>query len=295
MNLEKRFGYDGKEALSLADWKTDDTAGWGDKKKAETDAEIAGDIEKLRVMQDKLYAQNKHAVLMVFQALDAAGKDSTISHVMSGINPQGCQVVSFKTPSAEDLSHDYLWRIHKNLPERGRIGIFNRSYYEEMLITRVHPELIINEKIPGIASVDDIKKSFWKSRYSEICNYEKYLTDNGFTILKFFLHLSKEEQKRRFLKRIELPEKNWKFSAADLHERQYWPDYIHAFEEAIAATASEHAPWYIVPADHKWFTRLVVAAAIVEAVEQLDLTYPKVSPEQKKELAAARAALARES
>ncbi|MCL2884454.1 MAG: polyphosphate kinase 2 family protein [Oscillospiraceae bacterium] len=284
MNLEKRFGYDGKEALSLADWKTDDTAGWGDKKKAETDAEIAGDIEKLRVMQDKLYAQNKHAVLMVFQALDAAGKDSTISHVMSGINPQGCQVVSFKTPSAEDLSHDYLWRIHKNLPERGRIGIFNRSYYEEMLITRVHPELIINEKIPGIASVDDIKKSFWKSRYSEICNYEKYLTDNGFTILKFFLHLSKEEQKRRFLKRIELPEKNWKFSASDTQERALWDEYQTVFEEALAHTATKKNPWYIVPADNKWFMRLAVSKIINARMARLDLAYPAVSAEQQKAL-----------
>lgn len=294
MNLEKRFGYDGKEALSLADWKTDDTAGWGDKKKAETDAEIAGDIEKLRVMQDKLYAQNKHAVLMVFQALDAAGKDSTISHVMSGINPQGCQVVSFKTPSAEDLSHDYLWRIHKNLPERGRIGIFNRSYYEEVLVTRVHPEFILSERIPGVDSPGDVGKDFWKQRYHEIRNYEKYLTNNGFTILKFFLHLSKDEQKKRFLDRIEQKEKNWKFSAADMKERALWDDYRTAFEEALGHTATEDNPWYIIPADNKWFMRLAVSRIINNRMEKLDLAYPTVSPEQMEELAKMKALLVNE-
>jgi len=282
MDFEKRYQYDGSVKLSLKDWKTDDTGDYRDK--GEAAGEIAKDIEKLRVMQDMLYAQDRHAVLIVFQTLDAAGKDSTISHVMSGVNPQGCHVVSFKTPSAEDLSHDYLWRINKSLPERGRIGIFNRSYYEEVLVTKVHPEFILNENIPGVDSAGDIGKDFWKKRYGEINGYESYLSDNGFTIIKVFLHLSKDEQKKRFLKRIERPEKNWKFSAADIKERELWDDYQKAFEEAISQTATKTNPWYILPADNKWFMRLVASKIINEKMKRLELAYPTVSKEQVNEL-----------
>jgi len=240
--------------------------------------------------QDRLYAQDRWSLLLIFQAMDAAGKDSTIKHVMSGVNPQGCQVFSFKQPSQEDLDHDFLWRYVKRLPERGRIGIFNRSYYEEVLIVRVHEDILNRQKLPG----QFIGKRIWDERLTDIAHFENYLTRQGVVILKFFLHLSREEQKRRFLKRLDNPEKNWKFSPADVHERKFWPNYMRSFEEAIRATASDQAPWYVVPADNRWFTRLVVAAAIVETVEALDLEYPKVSAEQKKELAALRAALERE-
>src|SRR5262245_32173508 len=240
--------------------------------------------------QSMLYAQDRWSVLLVFQAMDAAGKDSTIKHVMSGVNPQGCQVFSFKQPSSEDLSHDFLWRYIKRLPERGNIGIFNRSYYEEVLVVRVHPEIFKRQKLPP----ETISKRLWSERLVDIAHFEDYLTRQGTVVLKFYLHLSREEQKKRFLARLDRPEKHWKFSAADIRERGFWNDYMRAFEEAIRATATQHAPWFIVPADNKWFTRLVVGAAIVEAVENLDLTYPKVDAQKKKELASARAALARE-
>jgi PPK2 family polyphosphate:nucleotide phosphotransferase len=248
-------------------------------------------IEWLAEEQDVLYAQDRWSLLLVFQAMDAAGKDSTIKHVMSGVNPQGCQVYSFKQPSSVELSHDFLWRYAKRLPERGRIGIFNRSYYEEVLIVRVHEEILNRQKLPATL----VRKSIWDERLADIAQFEDYLTRQGVIILKFFLHVSREEQKRRFMQRLERPEKHWKFSTSDVHEREFWNDYMHAFEEAIRATASKHAPWYVVPADNKWFTRLVVAAAIVKAVEELDLAYPKLSAEKKEELAAARAALAREA
>jgi len=241
--------------------------------------------------QDMLYAQDRWSLLLVFQAMDAAGKDGTIKHVMSGVNPQGCQVFSFKQPSQEDLSHDFMWRYSKCLPERGRIGIFNRSYYEEVLIVRVHEEILSQQKIPQLF----VGKRIWDERLSDIAHFEDYLTRQGVIVLKFFLHLSREEQKKRFMKRLDNPEKNWKFSASDVHERKFWSDYMRAYEEAIGATASRQAPWFVVPADNKWFTRLVVAAAIVEAVEQLDLTYPKVDAAKKKGLAKVRAALARET
>jgi PPK2 family polyphosphate:nucleotide phosphotransferase len=241
--------------------------------------------------QDMLYAQDRWSLLLVFQAMDAAGKDSTIKHVMSGVNPQGCQVFSFKQPSREDLAHDFMWRYVTRLPERGRIGIFNRSYYEEVLIVRVHEDILKQQRLPP----SFMGKRIWDERLADIAHFEDYLTRQGTVILKFFLHVSREEQKKRFMKRLDKPEKNWKFSTSDVHERKYWSDYMNSFEAAIAATASEQAPWYVVPADNRWFTRLVVAAAIVEAVEKLDLGYPKVSPEQKKELAAARAELAREA
>jgi PPK2 family polyphosphate:nucleotide phosphotransferase len=241
--------------------------------------------------QDILYAQDRWSLLLVFQAMDAAGKDGTIKHVMSGINPQGCQVFSFKQPSSEDLDHDFLWRYVKCLPERGRIGIFNRSYYEEVLVVRVHPEILAKQKLPQ----DCVGKRIWDERLADIANFEDYLTRQGTIILKFFLHLSREEQKKRFMERLDTPEKSWKFSTADVKEREYWDDYMHAFEEAIQATAGQLAPWYVVPANHKWFTRLIVAAAIVEAVENLGLSYPQIDALKKKELVTAREGLASET
>jgi len=246
--------------------------------------------EWLAEEQNVLYAQDCWSLLLVFQAMDAAGKDSTIKHVMSGVNPQGCQVFSFKQPSREDLDHDFLWRYIKCLPERGRIGIFNRSYYEEVLVVRVHPEILRRQRLPPRS----VGKRIWDERLADIAHFEDYLMRQGTILLKFFLHVSREEQKRRFMERLDKPRKHWKFSSADVRERGFWGDYMHAFEEAIRATAAPHAPWFIVPADNKWFTRLVVAAAIVEAVENLDLSYPKIDAAKKKELAKARAALARE-
>ena len=247
--------------------------------------------EWLAEEQSMLYAQDRWSLLLVFQAMDAAGKDSTIKHVMSRVNPQGCQVFSFKQPSKEELSHDFMWRYSRSLPERGRIGIFNRSYYEEVLVVRVHKQILEQQRLPPAF----VGNRIWDERLADIAHFEDYLTRQGVVILKFFLHLSREEQKKRFLKRLDTPEKNWKFSASDVHERQFWSDYMRAYEAAIRATASNRAPWFVVPADKKWFTRLVVAAAIVEAVEQLDLTYPKVDAEKRKELATVRAALARET
>ena len=251
--------------------------------KAEAAELLEKGTEWLAQEQDVLYAQDRWSLLLVFQAMDAAGKDGTIKHVMSGINPQGCQVFSFKQPSSEDLDHDFLWRYVKCLPERGRIGIFNRSYYEEVLVVRVHPEILAKEKLPQ-SSID---KRIWDERLADIANFEDYLTKQGTIILKFFLHVSRKEQKKRFMERLDTPEKNWKFSLADIQERDYWDDYMHAFEEAIRATAAQLAPWYVVPADHKWFTRLIVAAAIVEAVDKLGLSYPQVDAIKKKELAMA--------
>lgn len=249
-----------------------DTAYTGKLKKSEAKALLAWSIEELTKFQDMLYAQNIHALLIVFQAMDAAGKDSTIKHVMSGINPQGCQVFSFKQPSAEDLDHDYLWRSYKALPERGRIGIFNRSYYEEVLIVRVHPELLEAQQLPPSAN----GKHIWKQRFEEINNFEKYLVNNGIHVLKFFLNLSKEEQKRRFLERINRPEKNWKFSVSDARERIHWDDYMKAYEDAISHTSTDWAPWHIIPADHKWFTRLAVAYFMDAKMRSLNLAYPEV-------------------
>jgi PPK2 family polyphosphate:nucleotide phosphotransferase len=248
-------------------------------------------ISGLAEEQDMLYAQDSWSLLLIFQAMDAAGKDSTIKHVMSGVNPQGCQVSSFKQPSSEELDHDFMWRYVRHLPERGRIGIFNRSYYEEVLVVRVHPAVLKRQKLP----VPLVGKRIWDERLADIARFEDYITRQGTKILKFFLHVSRKEQKKRFMDRLDEPEKNWKFSASDVQERKFWGDYMDAFEEAIRATASKHAPWFVVPADNKWFSRLVVAAAIVDALEDLDLTYPKVDAAKKKELAAARAALARES
>ena len=247
--------------------------------------------EWLAEEQEMLYAQDRWSVLLIFQAMDAAGKDGTIKHVMSGVNPQGCQVFSFKQPSSEDLDHDFMWRYAKSLPERGRIGIFNRSYYEEVLVVRVHPEILERQKLPPKL----VSKHIWDERLADIAHFEDYMTRQGTLVLKFFLNVSRKEQKNRFMERLDKPKKNWKFSASDVHERRFWSDYMYAFEEAIRATASKHAPWYIVPADNKWFTRLFVAAAIVSAIEELSLSFPKIDDKMKKELAAARAELARES
>ena len=241
---------------------------------------LASGVERLCELQDKLYAQDRWSVLLVFQAMDAAGKDGTVKHVMSGVNPSGCQVFSFKAPSPEELDHDFLWRSFKSLPERGRIGIFNRSYYEEMLVVRVHPELLHGQKLPPQLVTDDI----WKERFEDVKSVERYLSRNGVVILKFFLHVSKGEQKKRFLERLQKKDKNWKFSMGDAKERNFWDDYQHAYEDMIQHTASDHAPWYVVPADHKWFTRLVVAGAVIDALENLDLRYPAVDDHKREEL-----------
>jgi PPK2 family polyphosphate:nucleotide phosphotransferase len=241
-------------------------------------------IADMRDLQVKLYAQDRWAVLIILQGMDAAGKDGLIKHVMSGVNPQGCEVYSFKQPSVEELNHDFMWRSNRRLPERGHIGIFNRSYYEELLVVRVHPDILKNERLPE----ELITKNIWQDRYEDIRNSERYLALNGTVVRKFFLNISKKEQKKRFLERLDNPEKNWKFSSSDVRERQFWDKYMDAYEEMIVATSTKHAPWYVVPADNKWYTRLVVAAAIVDALGELKLAYPQISAEQRKQLAAAR-------
>ena len=244
-------------------------------------------VQTLAELQDVLYAQDRWSILLIFQAMDAAGKDGAIKHVMSGVNPQGCQVYSFKAPTSEDLDHDYLWRCMKCLPNRGEIGIFNRSYYEETLVVRVHPELLEKEKLPS----ECITKDIWKERFEDIRNFERYLRRNGTVVLKFFLNVSKHEQKKRFLERIEKPEKNWKFSESDAKERVFWDEYMKAYEEAICETATPEAPWFVVPADHKWFTRIAVASAIIDTLAGLNLKYPEVDATKQKELLAAKKAL----
>jgi PPK2 family polyphosphate:nucleotide phosphotransferase len=257
------------------------------KKKEEADEMLIAGIKLMSDLQVKLYAQDRWSLLLIFQAMDAAGKDSTISHVMSGINPQGCQVTSFKSPSTLEHNHDFLWRSSLALPERGHIGIFNRSYYEEVLVVRVHPEMLAAERLPTSL----VTKNLWKERFEDINNYERYLTRNGVVIRKFFLHVSKAEQKKRFLDRLERPEKNWKFSADDLKERKRWDDYQDAYEDAIRHTAHKHAPWYVVPADHKWFAHLVVAGAIIDTLDSLGLALPELTEEQEKMLKKARKVL----
>ena len=274
------------KSFRLKDIDPGDTGGLEQDKK-EAKALLEEELELLNQLQEKLYAQDNWALLIVLQAMDAAGKDATIKHVMSGINPQGCQVMSFKTPSAEELDHDYLWRAAKALPERGRIGIFNRSYYEEVLVVRVHPELLAKEKLPARL----LGKDLWNERYEDMRNFERYLSRNGTVVRKFFLHVSHDEQRKRLLSRLEDPSKTWKFSAADTVERSFWQPYMEAYEETIRGTASEEAPWYVVPADHKWFTRLVVAAVAVEALEDMKLSFPTVSRTQRRELETLRLAL----
>lgn len=248
-------------------------------------------VERTADLQDMLYAQDMWALLLIFQAMDAAGKDGAIKHVMSGVNPQGCQVYSFKVPSEQELQHDFLWRTTRDLPERGHIGIFNRSYYEEVLVVRVHPELMKNEKLPESL----MRKDMWEERFEDIRCFERHLARSGTVIRKFFLHVSKKEQKKRFLARLDEPEKNWKFSPGDIHERRYWDDYQDAYEDMIRNTATKHAPWYVVPADNKWFTRLVVSTVIVDTLESLDLAYPKVEPKKKVALEESRHVLESES
>lgn len=256
-----------------------DTHFTGDLTKQEAGALLAEDIEKLSALQGKLYAQDRYSVLVIFQAMDAAGKDGTIKHVMSGINPQGCQAYSFKQPSAEELDHDYLWRINRCLPERGRIGIFNRSQYEDVLIAKVHPEIILSNKLPGVTSLEDVTPKFWKKRYRQINDYERYLTENGTIVIKFFLNVSKDEQKRRFLARLEDEAKNWKFSTSDLKERSYWDDYMKAYSDMLTHTSTEDAPWYVIPADNKWFMRYAVGRILCERMGELDLHYPEMPVE----------------
>lgn len=271
----------------LKDYDPGDTGDLKQGDKPHAKEALAAGVEAMAELQDKLYAQNKWSVLLIFQAMDAAGKDGAIKHVMSGINPQGCQVASFKAPSPEELDHDYLWRCQRHLPERGRIGIFNRSYYEETLVVRVHPELLAQQRLhPSL-----IGKNIWSQRFKDIRAFERYLSRNGTIVRKFFLHVSRDEQKRRFLERIDNPEKNWKFSGADVKERGHWTDYMAAYEDTIRHTSTPESPWYVVPADNKWFTRIVVAAAVMDALASLDLRYPEVGPAQKRELAAARRAL----
>jgi PPK2 family polyphosphate:nucleotide phosphotransferase len=248
-------------------------------------------VSRLADLQEKLYAQDQWGVLLIFQAIDAAGKDGAISHVMSGVNPQGCQVFSFKAPSAEELDHDFLWRTSKQLPERGRIGIFNRSYFEEVVVVRVHKELLARQKIPPSL----VTKHIWRDRYEDINAFERYMTRNGYVIRKFFIHISKDEQRRRFLKRLDEPEKNWKFSLADAKERERWKDYMTAYEDMIRGTATPYAPWVVVPGNKKWFARWVIAAAVIDALKGLKLAFPTVSAERKRELAKARAALERDT
>ncbi len=277
---------DGKK-FRLKDIDAGDTAWLQAEDKPRAKEALQTGVQALAELQDMLYAQDSWAVLLIFQAMDAAGKDGAIKHVMSGVNPQGCQVVSFKAPSAEDLDHEYLWRCNKQLPERGRIGIFNRSYYEEVLVVRVHEELLQKQKLPPKV----VTKSIWDDRFRDIRGFERYLSNNGVVVRKFFLHVSRKEQKRRFLERIENPEKNWKFSAADAHERGHWKDYMKAYEDMIRHTATEDSPWYVVPADNKWFTRVVVAAAVIDALAALGLHYPEVGKEKLKELALVKKAL----
>lgn len=283
--IAKPYRIDDGSKFRLKDYDPGDT---GDFRSNEHSQELLDKgIAQMQELQEKLYAQDRWALLLILQAMDAAGKDGVIKHVMSGVNPQGCQVFSFKQPSSEELNHDFMWRSAKCLPERGHIGIFNRSYYEEVLVVRVHSGVLKSERVPETL----LGKNLWQQRFEDIHNFEKYLSHNGVVVRKCFLHLSKKEQKKRFLARLDTPDKNWKFSEADVHERERWDDYMTAYEEMIAGTASKHAPWYCVPADNKWYTRLVVASAIVDAMDELKVSYPKISAEQRKGMIAAKAEL----
>ncbi len=285
MKTEKFLAVEGKK-VDLKDHPADFTDGFTDKKEAARDLEK--NVAALAELQDKLYAQNVHSLLIIFQAMDAAGKDSAIKHVMSGVNPQGCQVTAFKGPSAEELDHDYLWRCQKALPERGRIGIFNRSHYEEVLVVRVHAGILQSQQLPDAIKSD---KNIWKKRYDHIRDWENHLAENGTHVLKFFLNVSKDEQKKRFLERINEPEKNWKFAAGDAKERAHWDEYMKAYEEAISATSTAKSPWYIIPADKKWFTRLAVSEIIVKRLESMGLAYPTVTEARMAELVESKAIL----
>lgn len=288
----KKFLISPKTKVKLADYNPAYKDGF--ESEADAHQQLEDDIKRLRKLQEKLYADNRRSVLLIFQAMDAAGKDGTIKHVMSGLNPQGCQVYSFKHPSDEEYDHDFLWRHYKALPERGRIGIFNRSHYENVLICKVHPQYVLSERLPNINSVDDINDDFWQKRYKQIRRFEKNIAQNGTVILKFFLHLSKDEQRNRFLERIDNPEKNWKFSFGDINERNYWDEYQTTYEDALSNTSLEVAPWYVIPADNKWFTRAAIANIIADKLENLDLNYPELPQEEKDKLAAVRQKLTSE-
>ena len=283
--LAEKFRVNHGRSFRLKDFDPADTAGVQGKEKCEE--LLQHNTAVLNELQEKLYAQDQWAILLIFQAMDAAGKDGVIKHVMSGVNPQGCQVTSFKQPSTEELDHDYMWRAARALPQRGHIGIFNRSYYEEVLVVRVHPELLVKQHLPE----ELVSKRIWKERFEDIQNFEQYLSHNGVIVRKFFLHVSKETQKERFLKRLEEPEKNWKFSDADVLERKHWDDYMNAYNDMICHTATPDAPWYIVPADHKYVTHLVVSSAIIETLRELKLEFPQVDSKRRKELETAEAAL----
>lgn len=277
------------EKHKVSAFETDFTANLN---KEDAEKLLSENVEKLSKLQDKLYAQDRYSVLVIFQAMDAAGKDGTVKHVMSGINPQGCQVFSFKAPSAEELDHDYLWRIYKCLPERGRIGIFNRSHYEDVLVAKVHPAIVLNGKLPKVTKVEDVNDKFWKKRYRQINDFERHLTENGTIVLKFFLNVSHDEQEKRFLARLEDESKNWKFSAADLKERQYWDDYMNAYSDMLTHTSTDEAPWYVIPADNKWFMRYAVGEIISDRMKELNLHYPVLTDEAKQNIEAAKKILA---
>lgn len=289
-DISKPYRVDGRKKFRLKDYDPADTDKFTSADKPRAKEALAIGIEALAELQDMLYAQDRWSVLLIFQAMDAAGKDGAIKHVMSGVNPQGCQVYSFKAPTNEDLDHDYLWRCIKCMPERGRIGIFNRSYYEETLVVRVHREILEKQKLPPHL----ITKNIWDERFEDIRNFEKYLSRNGVIIRKFFLNVSREEQKKRFMERLDHPEKNWKFSAADVKERGYWDKYMDAYQEMIRNTSTPDSPWYIVPADNKWYTRIVIAAAIIDALGSLNLHYPKVDAAMREEIRLAREKLMEE-
>ena len=276
--LAHKYRVDDGKGFKLKDFDPSDTDGWDSKEHAAK--ELQAGVDRTAELQDMLYAQDKWALLLIFQAMDAAGKDGAIKHVMSGVNPQGCEVYSFKAPSEGELQHDFLWRTTRDMPERGHIGIFNRSYYEEVLIVRVHPDILKGEKTPPAL----VTKNIWEQRFEDIRFFERHMARSGTVIRKFFLHVSKKEQKKRFLARLDEPEKNWKFSAGDIHEREYWDEYQDAYEDMIRITATKHAPWYVVPADNKWFTRLAISCVVVDALESLKLAYPKVDDAKKKEL-----------
>ncbi|VDG18966.1 polyphosphate kinase 2 family protein [Lactiplantibacillus mudanjiangensis] len=293
MNFEKQYRYTGKQTLNLTEQATAPAAEYTDEKVIKN--QIAKNIKQLTELQGKLYAQDRHGVLIIFQAMDAAGKDSMIAHIMSGINPQGCVVTSFKQPTSNEVAHDYLWRIHNQVPKRGMIGIFNRSYYEDVLVSRVHPNIIVNEHIGDIESPEQVNDDFFNRRFKDLRYFEDYLQHNGYTVLKFFLHMSKAEQKQRFIRRIEIPSHNWKFSAADIRERQYWDDYQRVYDEAITNTATKSVPWYVIPSDSKWYSRLCVSEIINQRLGQLPLAYPSLDADNQAQLKTALEQLDREN
>lgn len=284
-NVLKRLYAQPNKQHKVSDFDTAYTAGIN---KKDAEALLAENIETLVELQDIFYAHNRYSMLLIFQAMDAAGKDGTIKHVMSGLNPQGCQVYAFKQPSAEELDHDYLWRVNKNLPERGRIGIFNRSHYEEVLVTRVHPQIILNQQLPNIKTIDDVNHEFWKMRYRQINDFERYLSENGTIVLKFFLNVSHEEQERRFIARLDDESKNWKFSLGDVEERKHWDNYMEAYSDLLTNTSTSYAPWYVIPADHKWFMRYAVGHIICDKMKALNIHYPVLSQQQKADIETAK-------